>query len=110
MTEKLHLVKEPRYEGRLGWQDAALCAQTDPEAFYPEKGASTSDAKKVCLSCDVRAECLEDALGRNDRFGVLGGLSERERRTLKKQIIAAQAALDSEVELDNGDTEITQVA
>jgi hypothetical protein len=40
--------------GELSWQDRALCAETDPEAFFPEKGGSTREAKKVCLSCDVR--------------------------------------------------------
>ena len=38
----------------LSWQERALCAQTDPEAFFPEKGGSTREAKRVCLSCDVR--------------------------------------------------------
>ena len=62
------------------WQDRALCAQTDPEAFFPEKGGSTREAKRVCRSCEVRAECLEYALGHDERFGIWGGLSERERR------------------------------
>jgi WhiB family redox-sensing transcriptional regulator len=72
-------------EGALGWQERALCAQTDPEAFFPEKGGSTREAKKVCLSCDVRGECLEYALFNDERFGIWGGLSERERRKLKKR-------------------------
>ena len=72
-------------EGELGWQARALCAQTDPEAFFPEKGGSTREAKKVCQSCDVRAECLGYALANDERFGIWGGLSERERRRLKKQ-------------------------
>ena len=67
----------------LGWQERALCAQTDPEAFFPEKGGSTREAKRVCLTCDVRDECLEYALGHDERFGIWGGLSERERRKLK---------------------------
>ena len=71
------------------WQDSALCAQTDPEAFFPEKGGSTREAKKVCRSCDVRAECLEYALARDERFGIWGGLSERERRRLKREQAAA---------------------
>ena len=62
------------------WQDLALCAQTDPEAFFPEKGASTRDAKRTCARCEAKAECLEDALERREPFGVWGGLSERERR------------------------------
>ncbi len=68
----------------LGWQERALCAQTDPESFFPEKGGSTREAKRVCLSCDVRLECLEYALAHDERFGIWGGLSERERRRLKK--------------------------
>ncbi|GAB2444686.1 hypothetical protein GCM10027062_26020 [Nocardioides hungaricus] len=70
-----------------GWQDRALCAQTDPEAFFPEKGGSTREAKKVCLTCEVREECLESALMNDERFGIWGGLSERERRKLKKRAV-----------------------
>jgi WhiB family transcriptional regulator, redox-sensing transcriptional regulator len=69
----------------LPWQEEALCAQTDPEAFFPEKGGSTREAKRVCGRCDVRADCLEYALGHDERFGIWGGLSERERRRLKRR-------------------------
>jgi WhiB family transcriptional regulator, redox-sensing transcriptional regulator len=69
------------------WQDRALCAQTDPEAFFPEKGGSTREAKKICLGCEVRHECLEYALAHDERFGIWGGLSERERRRLKRGVI-----------------------
>ena len=71
----------------LGWQDRALCAQTDPEAFFPETGGSTREAKKVCSSCEVRIECLDYALAHDERFGVWGGLSERERRKLKRRAV-----------------------
>lgn len=74
-------------DGPLGWQERALCAQTDPEAFFPEKGGSTRDAKKVCGSCDVKAECLDYALANDERFGIWGGLSERERRKLKRRAV-----------------------
>ncbi|HEU5475854.1 MAG TPA: WhiB family transcriptional regulator [Actinophytocola sp.] len=67
------------------WQERALCAQTDPEAFFPEKGGSTREAKRICQGCEVRAECLEYALAHDERFGIWGGLSERERRRLKKR-------------------------
>ena len=70
-----------------GWQELALCAQTDPEAFFPEKGGSTREAKRVCQSCEVRQECLEYALGNDERFGIWGGLSERERRRLKRRAV-----------------------
>ena len=66
------------------WQERALCAQTDPEAFFPEKGGSTREAKRICVGCEVKSECLEYALGHDERFGIWGGLSERERRRLKR--------------------------
>ena len=69
------------------WQERALCAQTDPEAFFPEKGGSTREAKRICAGCEVRAECLEYALAFDERFGIWGGLSERERRRLKRGVI-----------------------
>jgi WhiB family redox-sensing transcriptional regulator len=66
------------------WHERALCAQTDPEAFFPEKGGSTREAKKICTGCEVRSECLSYALAHDERFGIWGGLSERERRRLKR--------------------------
>jgi len=79
-------VRTPSAEDNaLAWQADALCAQTDPEAFFPEKGGSTRDAKRICASCEVRAECLEYALQNDERFGIWGGLSERERRKLKRR-------------------------
>ncbi|BBE22085.1 hypothetical protein MN0502_09680 [Arthrobacter sp. MN05-02] len=74
-------------DGELSWQADALCAQTDPEAFFPEKGGSTRDAKKVCGACMVKSECLEYALENDERFGIWGGLSERERRRLRKRAV-----------------------
>lgn len=67
---------DPRIDG--------LCAQTDPEAFFPEKGGSTKAAKTICGKCDVREQCLQYALDMDERFGIWGGLSERERRAIKK--------------------------
>jgi WhiB family redox-sensing transcriptional regulator len=72
-------------ENPLAWQTDSLCAQTDPEAFFPEKGGSTREAKKICGSCEVRSSCLEYALENDERFGIWGGLSERERRKLRKR-------------------------
>ena len=70
-----------------GWQSRARCAQTDPESFFPEKGGSTREAKKICLNCEVKAECLSYALANDERFGIWGGLSERERRRLKRAAV-----------------------
>ena len=65
--------------------DGGLCAETDPELFFPDKGGSTCDAKRVCQACPVRSECLEYAFAHDERWGIWGGLSVRERRKLKKR-------------------------
>lgn len=67
------------------WRDGALCAQVDTDLFYPEKGGSTKPAKRVCAGCDVRQQCLDFAVENDERHGIWGGLSERERRRLKQQ-------------------------
>lgn len=66
------------------WRDRAVCAQSDPEMWFPQKGGSTRSSKTVCLSCPVRQECLDYALINDERFGVWGGFSERERRKLQR--------------------------
>jgi WhiB family redox-sensing transcriptional regulator len=66
------------------WRDRASCATADPEEFFQEKGGSTKTAKKVCMECPVRTECLEYALEHDIRFGVWGAKSERERRALRR--------------------------
>jgi len=67
------------------WTRDALCAQIDPEMFFPEKGGSSRQARQVCGSCPVRTDCLDAALANNERFGIWGGLTERNRRHLDKQ-------------------------
>jgi WhiB family redox-sensing transcriptional regulator len=66
------------------WQDSALCAQTDPDAFFPDKGESNRAARRVCLACEVRVECLEYALTYGEPYGIWGGMSERERRRMMR--------------------------
>jgi WhiB family redox-sensing transcriptional regulator len=66
------------------WMIDAKCLDADPEAFFPEKGGSTREAKRICAACPVRNECLEYALDNDERFGIWGGMSERERRRLKR--------------------------
>lgn len=71
--------------------DGALCAETDPELFFPEKGGSTKTAKELCRSCPAAIECLDFALVTGERFGIWGGQSERNRRaTAKERGILAQ--------------------
>lgn len=67
------------------WEAGALCAQTDPNAFFPEKGFSSKEAKAICGACPVQEECLAYALENKIRFGIWGGLSERERKRLDSE-------------------------
>jgi len=67
------------------WQDEANCLGVDPDLFFPERGASTREAKEVCRGCVVRDECLEFALANGEKFGIWGGMSERERRRIRRQ-------------------------
>lgn len=71
--------------GARPWLDSALCAQVDPDVFFADRGGSTREAKKICSRCPVRTECLQDALDRGDvDYGIIGGLTPRERRRLKR--------------------------
>ena len=70
-------------ETRL-WMLEARCLDADPEAFFPEKGGSTREAKRICAICPVQQDCLTYALRNDERFGIWGGMSERERRRLKR--------------------------
>ena len=79
-----------------GWQDFANCLGVDPDLFFPERGASTREAKEVCRGCVVREDCLEYALGNGEKFGIWGGLSERERRRIRRQRAQARRALEAE--------------
>ena len=58
-----------------------------PRRSSPEKGGSTREAKKICTGCEVKAQCLEYALANDERFGIWGGLSERERRRLRRRAV-----------------------
>ncbi len=69
----------------FSWRENALCAQAGPEFFFPAPGSSTREAKQLCGACEGRVACLEYALAHDERFGVWGGLSEKERVRLKRQ-------------------------
>ncbi|MFV0307429.1 MAG: WhiB family transcriptional regulator [Desertimonas sp.] len=79
------------------WRDHALCRDTDPELFFPVGTTGLAltaidQAKQVCGECLVRAECLDFALDTNQDSGVWGGLSEEERRVIRRQRAAARRA------------------
>jgi WhiB family transcriptional regulator, redox-sensing transcriptional regulator len=71
--------------GDLDWQHLALCAETDPDAFFPEEGGSHKNPKKICQQCPVQLDCLEYAIRNNETHGVWGGLSPRERQRIRSQ-------------------------
>jgi WhiB family transcriptional regulator, redox-sensing transcriptional regulator len=64
------------------WTDLARCAEVGDDLWFPEKGGSVRQAKRICMGCEVRAECLEYALENNERFGIWGAKSEPERRRI----------------------------
>lgn len=85
MNRTLVGVAKPRATDSSDWQDQSLCAQTDPDAFFPDKGSPSRAAKAVCLRCPVRSQCLDAALERDELFGIWGGLSREERAALKRR-------------------------
>lgn len=84
-----------RPESETNWRVRGLCAQTDPELFFPI-GASNAakwqeiEAKRICMMCPVRATCLEWALETRQESGVWGGLSEDERRSLHRKTLRSR--------------------
>ena len=86
LTEAMYVEDEQiALSADRAWQDQANCLGVDPDLFFPERGASTREAKEVCRGCVVRNDCLEYALDNGEKFGIWGGLSERERRRLRRQ-------------------------
>nr|WP_076389772.1 WhiB family transcriptional regulator [Vaginimicrobium propionicum] len=84
----------------MDWRHRAACLDEDPELFFPigvtgPALAQVEEAKKVCMRCDVRSECLQWALDNGQDHGVWGGLSEDERRSMKRR--AARSRLRSKV-------------
>jgi WhiB family redox-sensing transcriptional regulator len=74
----------------VDWRRDAACRDEDPELFFPIGSTGpaidqANAAKRVCARCDVREECLEFALASNQDAGVWGGLTEEERRSLRRQ-------------------------
>lgn len=66
------------------WASRGACRMGDPDSLFVQ-GAAQNRAKAVCLSCPVRTECLADALDNRVEFGVWGGMTERERRSLLRR-------------------------
>jgi WhiB family transcriptional regulator, redox-sensing transcriptional regulator len=81
----------------VDWRHSARCVDEDPETLFVQ-GALQRDAREVCKACPVRTECLAHALDNRIRFGVWGGMTERERKALLKRrpdVISWAALLES---------------
>lgn len=74
------------------WKAQGACAEHDPEVFFPERGADVDTAKRICAGCTVRRDCLTYALTPPvERFGIWGGMSNRERRKLTVAMIEGRS-------------------
>ena len=75
------------------WVSRALCAGYEPDALFVQ-GASQRQVRQRCLMCEVRIECLADALQSGANYGVWGGLTERERRAILRHYPHAENWLE----------------
>ena len=62
------------------WRDDAACRDQDTALFFPHNEDDAGAAKRICAVCPVRGDCLSWALATNQRDGIWGGMTERERR------------------------------
>lgn len=72
----------------------ALCAETDPEVWFPEKGGSNAAAKELCRRCENEDACLTWAIEHDEQWGVWGGKSYYERRNLAAKKTTARPSRD----------------
>ena len=80
------------------WQDQAACREIPLETFFPPAEQEATDAKSVCLGCCVKNECLEFAIQAGERFGIWGGLTPQERRSLVARRRSRAALLETATE------------
>ncbi|MFJ6935723.1 WhiB family transcriptional regulator [Streptomyces sp. NPDC101132] len=66
------------------WQLRGACAGVDPDLWFPDSGVSSAAAKRICSGCPVREECQAFAFDSGEHYGVWGGLSEKERQSVRR--------------------------
>lgn len=66
-------------EERYNWQEHAGCRGIEPEIFFPVSDEEAGPAKAICGACEVRTECLLFSFQNRERYGVWGGVTEKER-------------------------------
>jgi WhiB family redox-sensing transcriptional regulator len=84
---------------QLDWQDQASCREYDNVVFFGEEGESELEkqgrearAKAICQRCPVIEPCLEFAMDTNQKYGIWGGLTDKERASLKRRRARARRA------------------
>lgn len=87
---KVTLALYNEHPASLGFKALASCRGVDPRVFFPSDSVGEAIAKEVCQGCVVRQECLDYAVKNNEDHGVWGGLSERERRSIRKRSTATR--------------------
>lgn len=73
-----------RIERQGDWPEQGACREVDPDLWFPEQGdrAANHAAKEICAWCPVMTECRQWALDSREPYGVWGGMSARERRSV----------------------------
>lgn len=71
------------------WRAEAVCRGTNPDLWYPEAGQHSLTARIACGECVVKPDCLQYALDTNEKHGIWGGVSERQRRRIRGMGITA---------------------
>lgn len=78
----------PTFELHPEWMQRGACTSADPESWFPDKSVPNQHikaAKAICADCPVRIECLQFSLDNDERFGIWGGLTEYDRRKLRRK-------------------------
>lgn len=78
------------YDERYGWQEDSACRGIEPEIFFPISEDDSWRAKEICLVCEVRPHCLVFALENRERYGVWGGVTEKERIEMNRRGLTAR--------------------
>ncbi len=78
------LIEVPILEERP-WAVFAACREVGDVNFFPQSKAEERAAIEICTMCPVREDCLEHALATNERFGIWGGTTDKERRKLARR-------------------------
>ncbi|MGI9079220.1 MAG: WhiB family transcriptional regulator [Acidimicrobiales bacterium] len=92
-TEMLDVWPLP-VEEESTWRAEACCRGMDPEFFFPGRGEPMEPVRAICRQCPVRVHCLASGLANGEKSGTWGGISEHERRAMRRQLVVASAESD----------------